>query len=627
MHTIPYQESIFAKINQTESLFPDNKNLIDIFQSNLLEFRDNVAVCDGELKLTYQQLDFYSDVLAGRLFSILKDNDQVSNNIAIIGDYGVKNIISIFAVLKLGLSYLPIDSSNPAERIESILSIGQVKFVINNSQNENNLINKSGHMFFQFSLAELNQEQKIEYKNIGIKNDIAYIMFTSGTTGLAKGVMVSHKSILRLVINTNYISIRPSDTLLQTGTISFDASTFEIWGTLLSGAKLVCVSKSSIMNTRDFDKHLKMNNVNVLWLTTSLFNFHVDNDRQMNGLELFSNLDYLLFGGEKASAYHVKNVKEKYKTLNLINFYGPTENTTFSTFYPIKEGFENNLPIGKPISNSTVFVFNEDKLAGPEEDGEICVGGQGLANGYLNDTKLTEKRFVDNPVLPGTKMYRTGDMGKINQNGNIVFLGRLDNQIKIRGFRVELEEIENCINTFTGISNSVVVFNDSNVENKFLACFYTVDDNDFILADLKKYLNHKLPEYMIPSLFECLEEIPLNANGKIDRNSLKQKIQSQVPKKEATGPESENKNDAKGFVLNLIQNYMDEISSDIVVKNDTELMSLGLNSLQYVKILIEIETEYEFEFSDDKINVGSFGTVQEIIDYANEEIVKNPMVV
>ncbi|MHB8063012.1 MAG: amino acid adenylation domain-containing protein, partial [Ruminiclostridium sp.] len=349
-------------------------------------------------------------------------------------------------------------------------------------------------------------------ENVNKYDDLAYIIYTSGTTGMPKGVEVLQRNVVRLVINTNYITISEQDRILQTGSIAFDASTFEIWGALLNGATLYLTTKDVIMNADLLNDYLNENEISILWLTASLFSKLVnENDK------LFQKVKYLLTGGDIVSSKHVKMVKDRVPDIHIINGYGPTENTTFSTCYEIKN-ITDNLPIGRPIANSTAFIFDQNKKLVPiGVPGELYVGGDGLSKGYLNNQELTKTKFVQNPYYRDEIIYKTGDLARWLPDKNIEFLGRIDHQVKIRGFRVELDEIVNRISEIEGIRDCVVIV--VGQDNKLL-CAYYVSDREFTSSDLRKILNRNLPDYMIPSFFVRLDEMPLNTNGKVDREAL-----------------------------------------------------------------------------------------------------------
>ncbi|MCU0289442.1 MAG: condensation domain-containing protein, partial [Acidobacteria bacterium] len=370
----------------------------------------------------------------------------------------------------------------------------------------------------------------------------AYIIYTSGSTGKPKGVMVSHRNVVRLVKNTNFVPLNRETCILQTGAPVFDATTLEIWGSLLNGGQLVLTDKETIMDAYCLTGALSRNRINTLWLSAPLFN-----QLSEENLELFSPLKYLLVGGDVLSPVHINRVKKQFPGLSIINGYGPTENTTFSTTYLIEKEFEENIPIGRPIVNSTAYIYDRNNRLTPIGiAGELFVGGDGLSLGYLNNPELTEDKF--RPLIPlmtlmsltknkssalrarfhhsafsiqHSNLYRTGDLAKWLPDGNIEFLGRSDQQIKIRGFRVELEEIENHLLKFGKIKETVVIPIENESKDKTLAAYIIWNENiSSTVNELKEYLQAVLPGYMIPAYIVELEKLPLTVNGKIDRKLL-----------------------------------------------------------------------------------------------------------
>ncbi|MGM1050707.1 MAG: amino acid adenylation domain-containing protein, partial [Bacillota bacterium] len=344
--------------------------------------------------------------------------------------------------------------------------------------------------------------------------DLAYVMYTSGSTGRPKGVMVEHGSVVRLVRNTNYIDFNDSTVIMQTGSIGFDASTLEVWGAFLNGGKLILTNIDMLLSSVEFKKCILKWDVNTMWCTSALYNQLIEAD-----VNTFDGLRNLLIGGEKLSEKHVYMLKDHNPSIRLINGYGPTENTTFTTTFEIAKKYDT-IPIGKPISNTQVFIINGDqKLCGIAIPGELCISGAGVARGYLNRPELTAEKFVPNPFIPGERMYRTGDLARWLPDGNIEFMGRIDDQVKIRGFRIELGEIESRLLEVEAIKEAVVTAREDESGDKYL-CAYIVSEKEIPTSRLRSLLSENLPDYMIPSHLVRLERLPLTPNGKVDRKAL-----------------------------------------------------------------------------------------------------------
>jgi amino acid adenylation domain-containing protein len=347
---------------------------------------------------------------------------------------------------------------------------------------------------------------------------LAYTMYTSDSTGQPKAVLVNQQNVVRLVKNTNFISLKQGDHLLQTAPLEFDASTFETWGSLLNGLSLFLTTESSILNPDDLKEMISKNKIDLMWMTSPLFNQVLEID-----IEIFSGLKHIIIGGDALSSPHINRLKNRYPRLKIINGYGPTENTTFSTAYLIEREYETRIPIGRPIANSTAYILDKNKNLVPiGAAGELWVGGDGAARGYLNNPELTRQKFMPNPFVKGDVLYGTGDKTRWLPDGSIDFLGRLDTQVKIRGIRIELEEIESHLLSHRDINDAIVTAGESEPGKKELKAF-VVCGKSFELSELKRFLAGKLPDYMIPSYFLQIDNIPLTTNGKVDRKVLFEK--------------------------------------------------------------------------------------------------------
>jgi len=372
---------------------------------------------------------------------------------------------------------------------------------------------------------DANQISSEDTKDLSIELDsknLAYVIFTSGSTGEPKGVMIEHRSIARLVFENSYAEFGSDRVLLQLAPISFDAATFELWGALLHGAKLV-IPNPGLHEGRMIQDLIGRHGVTTMWLTSSLFNQIVEDDpRNLLGL------NELLIGGEALSPTHVKSAIDSLgEDLTIINGYGPTESTTFACCYRIPsilKSSKSSIPIGRPISNTQVYILDAiQQLVPMGIPGELYIGGDGLARGYLNRPDLTAERFVPNPFSqdPHSRLYRTGDLCRWRADGNIEYLGRIDHQVKLRGFRIELGEIESNLASHPAIAQSVVILREDRPGDKRLVAYYTASGEILpSIALLREHLQTSLPEYMIPSAFVHLDALPLTPSGKIDRRGL-----------------------------------------------------------------------------------------------------------
>jgi len=349
----------------------------------------------------------------------------------------------------------------------------------------------------------------------GRPDSLAYVMYTSGTSGVPKGVMVEHRPIIRLVVHTNFCHLGTADRVLQAGPLAFDASTFEIWGALLNGGCLCLAPKEVLLDTARLRRLIQRHGITTTFLTASLFNTLVNDDP-----EVLRDMQTVLVGGEKVSVRHINQVRAACPSLTLMNGYGPTENTTFTTTFVFDECLTDEAPIGKPIANTTVYILDENCAPVPiGVPGELCAGGDGLARGYLNDPQLTAERFISHPFELGARLYRTGDLARWRPDGVIEYLGRVDDQVKIRGYRIEPAEIESRLLQHAAVDEALVLARDLGEERQELLAYLT-GKSDFDISDLREHLQRSLPDYMIPAHFIRLDKLPLNANGKVDRSAL-----------------------------------------------------------------------------------------------------------
>jgi amino acid adenylation domain-containing protein/non-ribosomal peptide synthase protein (TIGR01720 family) len=506
---------ILNDFNKTVTNYPSNKTIQELFEEQVSKTPMAIAVVVEDKVMTYEELNAQSNKLAHHL----RENYTIHPNdfIGLIVNRSSEMIVSILGILKAGAAYVPIDASYPGERIKQLLVDSQVKLVITEHEQITRLSDYYPAALVVLDIKQAGLSDKIENPDIVNKStDLAYLIYTSGSTGMPKGVMIEHKSIVRLVKNTNYINFKTGQKLLQTGSISFDAMTFEVWGMLLNGGELHLLSNQELLEVSILRKKLFEDKIDMMWFTSSWFNQLVDSD-----IQIFSKLNCILVGGEQLSPKHINKVRETYPALTIINGYGPTENTTFSTTFSIEYSLERAIPIGKPISHSTAYILNrQQQLVPVGVAGEIYLGGDGLARGYWQREDLTAEKFIAHPFSsePGARLYRTGDLGRWTASGDIEFLGRIDSQVKIRGHRIELGEVENILLQSGLLDQVLVTVHQDASSDKQLIAYYTGTHSD--AAELRNYMEQRVPAYMVPVYFISVTEFPLNSNGKVDKKRL-----------------------------------------------------------------------------------------------------------
>jgi amino acid adenylation domain-containing protein len=500
-----------------DSTYQKDKSIAYLFseQANRTPFRR--ALSFGNKTLTYQQLEEKSNQLANYLKS---KGIKREEHIPVCLDRSEDLVIAILAILKAGGTYVPLDPEYPAERIRLMLEDTRAKIILCNRNNLDILGTPSDHLIILMDEERyrINQESTGSPLISGDGSDLAYIMYTSGSTGRPKGVMIENRNVISLVRGINYMNLSGKNVLLSTSSASFDASSFEYWSMLLNGGELILCPEQDLLNSEMLKQEIRKRKVNIMWFTSSLLNQWVELD-----ISVFETLRTVITGGEKLSEKHIEKLRNRYPLLEIINGYGPTENTTFSLTYPVKERqITKPIPIGVPFNNRTAYVLNHQlQLCGVGQIGELYVGGAGVGRGYLNRPDLTGEKFIPDPFIsePGSKMYRTGDLARQMPDGNFEYHGRLDEQIKIRGFRIEPAEIESAILEFPGVQQTVVIAReDISSEKRLIA--YIVSRETFRKAEISSFLQRKLPAYMIPRVFIPLSRIPLNAHGKVDKKSL-----------------------------------------------------------------------------------------------------------
>ena len=590
------KSQILYDFNDTKVDYPSNKTIIDLFEEQVEKTPNKVAIIFENQKLTYRELNEKANKLARFL---LANDTNIGDVVSILLDKSIEMIISILGILKIGGTFLPIDVNYPNERIDYILKDSKSNILLTSQE----LVHKANDTVQVLYIEQDNSYfEQYDSSNINIKYDVdnlAYIMYTSGSTGKPKGVMVTNKNVVRLVKNNKFIKFDSNENILQTGSIVFDACTFEIWGALLNGYKLFIMKKENLLDAFRLKEYLLKNNITTLWLTAPLFNQLCESDPYM-----FKNVTKLLTGGDVLSPKHINMVRKACPNLTVINGYGPTENTTFSCCFTIDKEYNSSIPIGKPISNSTAYVVSASgKLCPIGIPGELWVGGDGVSKGYLNNKELTDKNFINNPFDEGI-IYKTGDLVKWLPDGNIEFIGRIDNQVKVRGFRIELNEINKRIleNSFIKEAFTTIKIEDN---NKYI-CSYIVSNKSLEISDLKTYLSRYLPSYMIPTYFIKMKKLPINQNGKVDKNLLPTNFEKNINtiKKDKPTTNEEKK------LLEMFKKILN--TEDIGILDN--FFDLGGDSLTAMKLQIEaISQNINITYSD----IFNFPTVKELADSIN----------
>jgi len=518
MMTEAERRKVTTTWNATQSDYPSGMTISALFEEQARKSPDAVALHDDLHQVTYRDLNSRANRLA-RFLRARGVGPESCVGVAL--DRSADLIVGLLAILKTGGTYVPLEISYPRERVSFILDDAHVSIILSHRSHKDELPPGSAEVILlDAEWQDIARESDEDLPPAGSPDALAYVMYTSGSTGVPKGVCVPHRGVVRLVRSNDYATLNSGEVFLLFSSISFDASTFELWGSLLNGARLVIFPRH-LPSLDELGRVIRDRGVTTLWLTASLFHQMVDGP-----LDLLGGVRQLLTGGEVLSVPQVRKFLERHPRCRLINGYGPTENTTFTCCYTVadKTRITTSVPIGHPIRNTRVYILDRFMQPVPVGiPGELFVAGDGLARGYLNRPDLTARNFVTGPAgsdFP-ERLYRTGDLGRFSPDGNIEFIGRVDNQVKIRGFRVELEEIEAVLAGHPGIREAVVTVTEVAPGDRRLVAHCAMDGGsaDRAIA-LREFLKLKLPEYMIPSAFVFCDALPRNSNGKVDRMLL-----------------------------------------------------------------------------------------------------------
>ncbi|HEX2081820.1 MAG TPA: amino acid adenylation domain-containing protein, partial [Longimicrobium sp.] len=430
---------------------------------------------------------------------------------------GMEMVVSLLAVLKAGGAYVPLDPAYPAERLAWMLADAGVAVLV--TEDALRAARGAGEGVRVVSLdgerARIAARPVDDLRADAAANGLAYVMYTSGSTGTPRGVGVEHRGVVRLVRGADYARFGADEVMLQAAPVSFDASTLEIWGALLNGGRLVLMPGGA-PSVEELGRALLRHRVTTLWLTAGLFQVMVE-----ERLDDLRGVRQLLAGGDVLPVEAVRRVRDRFPALRLINGYGPTENTTFTCCHTVGDGWNGGpVPIGTPISGTRVYVLDRAGRPLPAGvPGELYAGGDGVARGYLGRPTATAERFLPDPFAgrPGARMYRTGDRARRRADGTLEYLGRLDAQVKIRGFRVEPGEVQAVLRRHPAVADCAVVAREDVPGEKRLVA-YVVGHAD--AEALRAHLRGTLPDYMVPGAFVSLDALPLTPNGKVDRRAL-----------------------------------------------------------------------------------------------------------
>jgi amino acid adenylation domain-containing protein/non-ribosomal peptide synthase protein (TIGR01720 family) len=566
--------------------------LLEGFARHVTATPERCALSYAGVRISYLELDRWSSRLA-RWIAATVDLSGVHEPLipfALAQHPG--RVAVLLAILKLGGAYVPIEPTYPAARIRRMLDDIGARFIVTETALAGAVVAAAEGAARPLAVLEMDTERRVIERQddcpivpaVG-PDSACYVMYTSGSTGTPKGIVLSHRGVVRLCVDTDYMDVRPEHCFAQVANIAFDAATWEIWGALLNGAQLALLAPETALATTALREALREQRVTHLFLTTALWNQHVANEPT-----IFAPLEYLLFGGEAASAAAVRQLlAARARPGRLIHVYGPTENTTYSTAYELTAPPVGDIvPIGKAIAGSSCHVVHDidGRLVPvlPGERGELLVGGLGLAREYLNDEAATRAKFVECAFAPGERLYRTGDIVEVRSSGDLVFVGRTDNQVKLRGFRIELEEIELALATHPGIRGAVVLIEGA-ADHRRLVATLTPDPAAPLptVRELRQFLAPRLPAFMIPAVFVQMAAFPIGVTGKIDRRRIADLARDPLtPRSTPHVTRSVTETRVRALWAGVLGIPVDALD------HDRDVLELGADSLQAARVVTEL---------------------------------------
>ena len=571
------KKKLLYTFNNTKMDYPKDKTISQLFEEQVEKTPDNIAVVFGDQQLTYRELNERANSLANYL-----RNNKISRNdiVGIMVNRSLEMLVAILAVLKSGASYIPIDPEYPQDRIEYMLNNSNAKMLLTFKKLESKVT--FGNKLFIELDNKLYTSNRENLKNINKPEDLAYIIYTSGSTGLPKGVMLKHMSLSNLAnYCNNYVSYLKNNSYISIAsitTVSFDIFIFETLISLQRGLKVVIANENEQTIPRLLNSLIEKHDITAIQMTPSRMQLLINN---LNDIPALSNLNFITLAGEQLPYSLVQSIKKISSNCTIYNGYGPSETTVFSTLTDVTN--HPLITIGKPLDNTQIYILDNDMHISPIGiAGEIYISGDGVGLGYLNNKALTAKNYLQNKFsTQNSVLYKTGDFGYFSENGEIICLGRNDNQVKIRGLRIELGEIENEILKENNIKSCIVVKKVLESSHECL-CAYYVAINSVDISKLKLYLRSKLPNYMVPQYFIKLDELPYTPNGKIDRKNLP------MPSFQSRGKEIiRSRNSIDSALIRILQELLTVENISI----DDSIFELGGDSLTAISLCAKIYSE------------------------------------
>lgn len=594
--------------NQTQRSYPKYETIVTWFEKQVNDTPDTIALVFGQEKITYRVLNERANRLA---YKIAEHSPEGGQNIAIYCQPAIEMIAGILAIVKSGNAYVPLSTESPFSRNEFIYRDSKVvlllvqKHLWEHQRDEINFVGEDNIL----GLEQL-QDESVPSTNLSISSspeDLLYIIYTSGTTSRPKGVEVKHSGIVNMVhFFKEVFNMQPGTNLSQVANISFDASAFEIWPCLLGGGCLHIAPAEKRFDPGLMKAWLHENEIAITFQPTAIAEHLLKATWETS----HSTLKIMNVAGDRLNFQ-----PEEELPFRVYNLYGPTEDSVWTTWSEVSpQAAGKPYTIGKPIANKQVFILDQHRQVLPVGAiGEIGISGAGLAHGYVGDTSFTDRKFIEHPVMSGQKLYLSGDIGRWLPDGTVEFLGRIDNQLKIRGFRVESGEVEACLSTCPGIKEAAVVARGKE-GNKFLVAYYVTDDEQEV-ENLKEHLLQQLPSYMVPAYFVRLDKMPLTTNGKIERKALPEPVLNKIEEKDLPV------NDTQGKLVEIWAEVLSLSENQIGISKN--FFDIGGNSIHLVTLTTKINQSFKSNLSvADMFRLPTITAIEHFLEKGDQEVEK-----
>ena len=597
------KEKLLVEFNKTELKYDENIPFIKYFEKQVEKAPDDIAIVFEDKEMTYRELNERANSLAYKL----RENEVTNNTVVgILLERSFEMLISMLAVLKSGGAYIPIAPDYPKDRIEYMLEDSEATIILT-SQNRRNLADKK---LINVKDERIYENHKKNLENISKPEDLSYLIYTSGSTGTPKGVMLKQKNLSNFYNSMKniieYLKDGKNHKILSITTVSFDIFGFETLMSLTRGLTVYLTSENGQKMTSKIERIIKDNDVEIMQTTPSVMKFHLENLNDENSLK---SLKYIMLAGEPLTKTLVDRIKQIIPNVTIYNGYGPSETTIFSTIGNATN--QEEITIGRPINNTQIYILNKNKKVMPQGTiGELYISGDGVGKGYMNKEQQTNESFIINPFIDGKIMYKVGDLGAFDDKGEITCYGRIDNQVKIRGLRIELQEIEKKMQSVYNIHDCVVV--KKVVKGKDALCAYYVERGHVSKSVLKTVLYSKLPEYMVPQYFVKMEQLPHTPNGKVDRKALPDPV---IDENELEIVKPRNEIDKE--LIKIIEKML---QVDKVGINNT-LLELGGDSLTAITLTTKVLSKFNVQLNIKDIL--SNYTIKDMSDYIAENQTKD----